>query len=201
MFLSIPPTKSIILYLLLTICIWPFSIHGDGLAGEHDCPIIVPEFPEFDGTTLLTREERIELMDQAFEEALNKSQACRISKTRSNISNPQDNAPSEQLSGTEPEQKNNQNLPAAIQPSAPTLDIQDLEIGTSTEKEYGEQTSVAPIQEQTVSNGKLPEDIPPANNDDIFAQQIREAATREQDPQKQAKLWNEYRLYKGLPEK
>ncbi len=201
MVLSIPSIKSIVLYSLLTVCIVPFSIYGEGLTDEHDCPIIVPEFPNSDDTALLTREERIELMDQAFEEALNKSRACRTPETQVNTSNPQDSAPSEQLSGTEPEQRNNQNPPAAAQPSAPAPDIQDLELETSAEGESGEQTSAAPIQEQTVSNGKLPEDIPPANNDDIVAQQIREAAINEQDSQKQAKLWNEYRRYKGLPER
>ncbi len=43
------------------------------------------------------------------------------------------------------------------------------------------------------------EDIPPADNDSVLEAQIREAAMREQDPEKQARLWDEYRRYKGLP--
>ncbi len=49
--------------------------------------------------------------------------------------------------------------------------------------------------------GATPGDIPSANNDDVVAAQIRQAAEAEQDPQKRARLWNEYRRYKGLPEK
>jgi hypothetical protein len=49
-----------------------------------------------------------------------------------------------------------------------------------------------------LATGKLPEDIPPAKNDDALAAQIRYAAENEQDPVKSAQLWNEYRKYKGL---
>ncbi len=52
-----------------------------------------------------------------------------------------------------------------------------------------------------LANGKLPEDIPPAQNDDALAAQIRYAAENEPDPVKSAQLWNEYRKYKGLPQK
>ena len=48
---------------------------------------------------------------------------------------------------------------------------------------------------------KAPDDIPPADNDSIFEQQIREAAENETDPEVRARLWNEYRKYKGLPVK
>lgn len=49
------------------------------------------------------------------------------------------------------------------------------------------------------ANGKLPEDIPTAQNDDALAAQIRYAAQNETDPVKREQLWNEYRKYKGLP--
>lgn len=49
--------------------------------------------------------------------------------------------------------------------------------------------------------GKLPEDIPPADNDSVVEAQLRQAAIAEKDPQKKKKLWNEYRRYKGLSEK
>jgi hypothetical protein len=49
------------------------------------------------------------------------------------------------------------------------------------------------------ANGKLPEDIPTAQNDDALAAQIRYAAENETDPVKREQLWNEYRKYKGLP--
>ena len=48
--------------------------------------------------------------------------------------------------------------------------------------------------------GKAPEDIPPADNDSVLEAQIRAAAMAEKDPQTKARLWNEYRKYKGLPQ-
>ena len=50
-------------------------------------------------------------------------------------------------------------------------------------------------------SSKSPEDIPPTDNDDAVATQIRLAAEIEKDPVKKDKLWNEYRKYKGLPTK
>ncbi|MDX9860837.1 MAG: hypothetical protein RBS99_07950 [Rhodospirillales bacterium] len=49
--------------------------------------------------------------------------------------------------------------------------------------------------------GKLPEDIPPSDNDTVLERQIREAAMRETDPAVKEKLWNEYRRYKGIKQK
>lgn len=49
------------------------------------------------------------------------------------------------------------------------------------------------------SNGAVPGDIPPADNDSVLEAQIRKAAINEKDPAVQKKLWNEYRKYKGLP--
>ena len=42
----------------------------------------------------------------------------------------------------------------------------------------------------------IPEDIPSPQGDDIVAQQLREAAIAEKDPELQAKLWEEYKRYK-----
>ncbi len=42
----------------------------------------------------------------------------------------------------------------------------------------------------------IPEDIPSPQGDDIVAQQLREAAVAESDPELQAKLWEEYKRYK-----
>ena len=54
--------------------------------------------------------------------------------------------------------------------------------------------------DQTLTNGKIPDDIPPGDNDSVFEAQIRAAAMAETDPDTQQNLWNEYRRYKGLPE-
>ena len=52
-----------------------------------------------------------------------------------------------------------------------------------------------------IDNGKVPDDIPPADNDSVLEAQIRQAAINETDPEIKAKLWDEYRRYKGLPTK
>ncbi|GAB1256337.1 hypothetical protein NBRC116494_08390 [Aurantivibrio plasticivorans] len=43
-----------------------------------------------------------------------------------------------------------------------------------------------------------PNDIPDAEDDDVVARQIREAALHERDPALREKLWDEYRKYKGI---
>ncbi len=43
-----------------------------------------------------------------------------------------------------------------------------------------------------------PETRPPADDDDIVARQLREAAEKETDPELKKKLWQEYDRYKGL---
>ena len=50
----------------------------------------------------------------------------------------------------------------------------------------------------SAANGKLPDDIPSADNDSALAAQIRRAAENETDPNKRKLLWDEYRKYKGL---
>ena len=50
-------------------------------------------------------------------------------------------------------------------------------------------------------HGAVPDDIPAGNDDDLLQAQIRAAAMAEPDPKLRAKLWNEYRKYKGLPAK
>jgi len=63
-----------------------------------------------------------------------------------------------------------------------------------------ENTGVARTGPRALPNGKLPEDIPTADNDSVLEAQIREAAINETDPELKKKLWNEYRRYKGLPQ-
>ncbi|WP_139169385.1 hypothetical protein [Microbulbifer yueqingensis] len=43
----------------------------------------------------------------------------------------------------------------------------------------------------------VPADIPEGDDDDVVARQIREAATREKDPELRERLWEEYRKYKN----
>ncbi len=47
----------------------------------------------------------------------------------------------------------------------------------------------------------IPDDIPEPDNDSVLEAQIRRAAMEETDPGIRARIWNEYRKYKGLPER
>ena len=55
--------------------------------------------------------------------------------------------------------------------------------------------------ETNTNNDMIPEDIPQDDNDSVLEEQIRLAAMNEKDPEKKKRLWNEYRKYKGLPQK
>jgi hypothetical protein len=60
-------------------------------------------------------------------------------------------------------------------------------------------TSGPPVTGSALDNGAIPPDIPSGLDDDIVAQQIREAAQAETDPELRARLWDDYRKYTGLP--
>jgi len=91
---------------------------------------------------------------------------------------------SSEMSGTETPKENA--TAADIQIDA---DEQSVNNGTT------ERTKTKPV----AGNGKIPDDIPPADNDSVLEEQIRQAAINESDPVIKEKLWNEYRKYKGLP--
>ena len=116
-----------------------------------------------------------------------------------------------------------EDLPNMVAPSASnmagTTPIADpADIGTATSNMNGTMTGTQTDAEseteavnarpqmqqaepdQRLTNGKIPDDIPAADNDSVFEAQIRAAAIAESDPDTQKNLWNEYRRYKGLPE-
>lgn len=70
--------------------------------------------------------------------------------------------------------------------------------GTENDAASG-QAGGGTVNDKTLNNGKLPEDIPSADNDSVLEAQIRQAAINEKDPVVQKRLWNEYRKYKGMP--
>ena len=229
-----------------TLALYMTALYADDAADEGDCPIVMPNF---DNMMLLTREERIQLMDQALRDALAQVQDCRQTisdvqkqdNSNSDNSNNSDNANAgadsnaEQADNAESEQGDSQNQQTATpsgelsgsevsddlgeqtdtrtsEIATPSGELSGTELPTTRQPEnegaisgspedYPSTLSTTEDDKKTLSNGKLPEDIPPADNDDIIAKQIREAALAEPDPQKQEKLWNEYRRYKGIPTK
>jgi hypothetical protein len=141
----------------------------------------------------MTRSEKLALMEQAFYASLLKFKDCNISsssssKNASSNSNSSASAStstsgggisvsSEALQGTEPEMV--EEVPSSSNNAANEMETGPGEVGPT-------------------NNGRVPEDIPAAENDDVLAAQIRIAAEAETDPETRKKLWNEYRKYKGM---
>ena len=123
-----------------------------------------------------------------------------------------DSVASSDLSGTEVSSdsvkemsglKNNSNS----KKSTASSDLSGTEVNISeTEDEVNKENiiaddSVKEIEPDLGSNSKIPEDIPQDDNDSVLEEQIKIAAINEKDPEKKKRLWNEYRKYKGLPQK
>lgn len=97
-----------------------------------------------------------------------------------------DSVASSELSGTEISEENLENF--------------------STFENYISEDSAEYESDQRLEQGKknnitIPEDIPQDDNDSVLEEQIKLAAMNEKDPEKKKRLWNEYRKYKGLPQK
>jgi hypothetical protein len=50
--------------------------------------------------------------------------------------------------------------------------------------------------DRSESDARVPRDVGDGRDDDVVARQLREAATKEEDPELREKLWDEYREYK-----
>lgn len=198
---------------------------GAGTAGNHDCTEVSVDYMN-DPT--LTDAEKLALMDQALQRSLSKYDACQTSKSNADGGGGGGVSGSGGGSGGGGEVGNNGNgtgdgssgggnstassdISGTEQPATPESDQgQGSSTGTSSwtnpNNDPVEQTSESqqPAGQKSgtkpLNNGKLPEDIPPADNDSILEAQIRQAAINEKDLEVQKKLWNEYRKYKDLPE-
>ncbi len=184
---------------------------------------------DYKNDSTLTREERIRRMDKAFYESLSKFELCQSEMEKSGASaggaggggngsngsqgengasgqsanagkpgstsseamadeSTQASTASSTMSGTESENENS--------------DMARNQTGDSDMNSNTSQSNTANTTQgiqHTAAGGQRPADIPPSDNDNALAAQIRYAAEQETDPVKKAQLWNEYRKYKGLP--
>lgn len=168
----------------------------------------------------LTQAERLESMNAALFDSINRFEECMLSTNAANsaASSSSGSAGSgasgaeagtitgDEASETEMESYSGVDSAAASEMSgteAEPMDATEL----AAQLEQMEQMENQASDGETVAlnpppgSGRAPEDIPPAANDDAVAAQIRLAAEVETDPDKKAKLWNEYRKYKGIPVK
>ncbi|TQV77957.1 hypothetical protein [Denitrobaculum tricleocarpae] len=184
-----------------------------GAPGSIDCTEVSVDYLE-DPT--LTHEERIALMDRALLKSLSQFDACQTAQGGSSgnsggsgsgsgsgsgggatgegsgTGGGQKSLAADDLTGTEKPA----DAAAAAEPlqsaNAPSPD-------SASQSAEGEPVSRQNESLQSLDNGRIPEDIPPADNDSILEAQIRQAAINEKDPEIKKRLWNEYRKYKGLP--
>ena len=208
-----------IVHIVIFIFVWHCFIFShsityaeESLEDTIDCTDVNVDYLE---DSSLTREERLRLMDKALFKSLNKFELCQdvnkmeaaaaaaavasgvggggdFEETDEEIGDRSgvESVASSAMSGTEHPQGNPPAEGTGEKDSGALQDPQDMaESGSKT----GGNTKR--------STGKLPEDIPSAQNDDTLAAQIRYAAENETDPVKSKQLWNEYRKYKGLATK
>jgi len=153
---------------------------------------------------LLTRDEKLALMNQALFTSLSKFDACQRSQT--NAGGAASNNAGDSIGTGESGQQGAS--AASGGESLATSDMVGQEKPKTNEGEAGQSLNAAwstprgtTSGSASIGNGKLPEDIPPANNDSVLEAQIRQAAINETNHEIKAKLWNEYRKYKGLTTK
>ncbi len=162
----------------------------------------------------LTQEERLQLMEKAFLESLNRFELCQelkeMAKSSSAANSNGDGLKSNAgdstieaggMSGDESVASSTMSGTEAPQNSSTHKGTEVIESDKIQSLRDKNETVGKTRENMKKSNGKLPEDIPSARNDDALAAQIRYAAENETDPVKSKQLWNEYRKYKGLPTK
>ena len=158
---------------------------------------------DYEENEFLTQREQLDLMDSALLKSIENFDECISNKSKKNNSNlsevidDNDARESNELRGASNDnyQNNNDDLKQSLS------DVEEIKKSVLVNKESKNNESL-PMQNKTSeisrNNGKIPDDIPFDDNDDVLAKQIKNAALNEVDPEKQKKLWDEYRRYKNL---
>jgi hypothetical protein len=203
--------KPISVFLLLTIASGFMLYSGLSQADESsnnttDCKNVSVDYLD---NPALTRAEKLARMEQALSDSLNRFGLCHITIS-SNSSSANSSNGSGSGAGTDGgDDAGNGNSAGGA--SGTESVASDMMQGTEQVPSNEAMAAASDTQESTESgsgkisasgnvaeNGKIPEDIPPADNDDAIAAQIRVAAEAETDPEIRKKLWDEYRKYKGM---
>ena len=179
-----------------------------GEAAERDCaPGEV--HADVDGRPL-TPEEKIARMDEALRESLARFDECQAAASvsadgGSGVEGAQGNAAGGGGSDGSVAGEGGDAGTAQAGGAVESVAAEGLQ-GTEAPEEAG--ATVAGNEQPTSSggvrsdtSGDIPDDIPEPDNDSVLEAQIRRAAMEETDPRIRAELWNEYRKYKGLPER
>lgn len=188
-------TSRPVLFLLVILACLTHSVQADQIPdAQSDCGEVDIRYSD-DPT--LTRSEKIQLMEKAFFDSLSRFEMCNLSNERSDTS-AQDNASAAGVGASAQGAVASSELQGTDAPEASAAPSSSAEAFADDTLDNDNLEAPPRMQSRTAGSGAIPDDIPPANNDDAIAAQIRLAAERETDPEIQKKLWNEYRKYKGL---
>ena len=136
---------------------------------------------------LLTRDEKIEIMNQRFFDELARFEECINKQNATGGGSANAAAGGSGGSGGQGAVSGSQTFSAATQ-AAPASGIQ------GTEMPDQEPTTPTTTDQNMLSmaNGKMAEELETADNDAVLLEQIRQAAIAEEDPALKEKLWQEY---------
>ena len=147
----------------------------------------------YDDVSNLTRQEKIDLMDKALLNSLNKYERCQNSRDKTSATSATDSAES-----AESAEMTRSTASSEMSGTTATGESEsNSQMNEDVTEEKGQNREGR--GKRLLGSGKIPDDIPPADNDSVLEEQIRQAALNETDPEIKEKLWNEYRKYKGLP--
>lgn len=200
-----PVSVSLLLALMTSSMVYSgLSLADESANNGPDCENVSVDY--LDDPTL-TRAEKLARMEQALSDSLNRFELCKIAISSNSSSSNSGNGSGAGADGGGNAGNGNSAGGASGTESVASDTMQGTEQAPSndatataanaeesTESASGEISASGNVAE----NGKIPEDIPPADNDDAIAAQIRVAAEAETDPEIRKKLWDEYRKYKGM---
>lgn len=141
------------------------------------------------GVEPLTRNEKIELLNKRFYEALARFEECMQGS---------DSGGSIAGAGGQGGGSSGSQTAGATVESVAVSNVQGTEV-----PEQQPQTASEPVYDPqatdvlTMQNGQVREQLETTNNDAILLEQIRQAAIAEQDPELKKKLWKEYERRKS----
>ena len=136
---------------------------------------------------LLTRDEKIEIMNQRFFDELARFEECINKQNATGGASANAAAGGSGGAGGQGAVSGSQTLSAATQ-AAPASGIQ----GTEMPEPEPTTPTAADQNMLSMANGKMAEELETADNDAVLLEQIRQAAIAEQDPALKEKLWQEY---------
>lgn len=168
---------------LCLLCLAVLPVQG-GDREESEC--VMPIDATVSGM-LLTRAEKIELLNKRFYEALARFEECMRGSAGGGGGG---------AGGQGNGSSGGQSAGAAID-SVAVSSVQGTEQPVSSEAASETPYNPQLTELDSLPNGQLPEQMESSDNDAILLEQIRQAAIAEEDPELKKKLWQEYEKRKS----